>query len=178
MPVIQISDADLYAKLVPWQQPSNAQPLQKGLNLGSATYGASELRASNDIQVMEPMIGFLVLQLTSGAVTVKTSIHQGTPNFASADQTISASGTGMIVSNRMVFGRNDTLSPGGNNFVSVQTSTAGGGAAVIARAGLLLCGMFPKGPGNTVKKGYHEAVYGINGLDALIGGVFDILLTF
>lgn len=177
MPTIQISETDCAVKVVPWQQPANAQPTQQGLNLGLALQALSTTRTSNIIQAMEPMLAIVVIQLVSGAMTLNISAHNGTPNFGSPTEALAVSGTHMLCSNKIVLGRNDALVSGGNNMISIQQVVGSGGAATIARAALLLFGMFPKNAYGEITKQYHESSYSMNGFDTENGGVFDFLLA-
>jgi cellobiose-specific phosphotransferase system component IIC len=114
----------------------------------------------------------LVLQLTSGALTLATSVNAGTANFGSPTNSLSVSGTTVLCTPLL---QTTLTSP----FVNVQ-ATAGGSGCVIARAMMLILGAFQKNAAGAVKAGYHESVFSINAFasNAYPGGGFDYLLSF
>lgn len=136
-----ISDCNLHGKNLPLQGSV--------LNLGSKTFGNNEVRTIGPIQATAQALTLRMglADLSAGALTVKISVHSGTPNFGAPTATVVPTTTAKDYAEVNTDSTNDQI--------SLQL-TAGAAGATLTNGFAELLGLMPDGDS------YHEAIAALN----------------
>jgi len=149
-----ISDCNLHGKNLPLQGTV--------LNLGSKTFTAAQTRTVGPIQATAQALTLRLglARLSSGTMTVKISVHSGTPNFASPTATLTLSSTQADYAEVTTDSTNDQISI---EFID------GGTGSVLTNGFCELLGLMPDGDS------YHEAIAALNYFAAKSGAINTVL---